>query len=194
MNKIVYNILLISLHFVMINYVNQTGSKFYNDRIEQQKIIPKIYDIGIRYTPNLSQNDNLKMFSHFVAIGLPLMFGETVLKTYVQFWIVISIIRYIFSCITILPKDKSCDDTFSFTNYFMGHCYDKIFSAHFASVILLSLILYDKGIIKSIPLIVFLNLCNAFLILSLRSHYSIDLLVAILVTVIVYQNNLKLEL
>lgn len=187
--------MLILLHLLMVNYVHNTGSSFYNNRIAQQKITPKVYDIGIKYTPNLSDNTVLIYLSHFLAIVLPLMFGESVLKTYIQYWIVIYIIRYLFNSITILPKDKTCDDNnFSFTNYITGHCYDKIFSGHFASGVLLSLILYNKGIVTSIPLLVILNSLNAFLILSLRFHYSIDLLVAILVTVIVYQNNLKLKL
>lgn len=194
MTTILYNVILFCVHVLTVSHVSITGYSFYNNRIKQGKIIPKVYDIGIKYTPNLSSYKSLEYLSHFFAFVLPFLFGVDVLKTYLQYYIVITLLRYIFNILTILPKEKQCDDKFSLSNYIFGHCYDKIFSGHFASSFLLSLILFDKKIITSIPLLSAFNIFNALLILSLRFHYTIDIIVAILVTIIVYQNKIKISI
>ncbi len=194
MTAILYNVILICVHILTVHHVSNTGYSFYNNRIQKGKINPKVYDIGVKYTPNLSNYKSLEYLSHFFAYILPLLFGIDVFREYLQYYIVITLLRYLLNILTILPKEKHCDDKISIFNYIFGHCYDKIFSGHFASLFLLSLILFDNKIITSIPLLTIFNVFNALLILSLRFHYTIDIIVAILVTIIVYQNNIKIPI
>jgi len=73
----------------------------------------------------------------------------------------------------------------------IGGCYDKIFSGHFSIVFLITLLLWKHKYISLIPLF-FINLVNGILIIMTRAHYSIDVVVAIFVTLFVYQNNISI--
>lgn len=176
------------IHFAFVYNCHINGSMFYNNRINNGKITPKVFDIGIKYTPNLSNNKLLHMLNDFIAIGIPFLFGNEVFYEYVKYFLVIVLIRDIFTNVTILPKDKECKDTeLSMYSFLTGHCYDKIFSGHFSSFFLLTLILLQKGIIKSTFAIV-INILYGLLIISLRSHYTIDIIIAAVVVLSVKTN------
>lgn len=183
----------ILIHVCIVRYVHKEGEEFYSNRLDNKKTTPKVYDIGMKYIPNLSKYKFLEYVSHFIAFVLPICFGLDIFKQYLSYYIIVMLIRYVFICLTILPKDKQCDSTsLGFYHYITGHCYDKIFSGHFSSTFLLSLILLDNGF--NIYYLYGLNIANAFLILSLRFHYTIDIVVGALVTLLVYQNKLRLKL
>jgi hypothetical protein len=90
---------------------------------------------------------------------------------------------------TILPRDKKCDIKKS--SLCMGGCYDKIYSGHFSAVFMSLLILYTSKYINLFTL-VFLSVIFGTLIVTSRSHYTIDIFVAFLIVIIVYQNNINL--
>jgi hypothetical protein len=91
--------------------------------------------------------------------------------------------------ITVLPKNETCD--VKDTSMFRGGCYDKIFSAHFGIAMLMTLVLFDNGLINKF-IMIFINLLNALFILLSRGHYTIDIIVSIFVVIIIYQNNLNI--
>ena len=148
--------------------------------------------MGIKYTPDMSRNKLLEKASHASTLVIPMLFGTALFREYAGYYAVIAMVRVVFTAVTILPKHKNCNDSeFGPLNLLTGHCYDKIFSGHFAVGVLLSLMLYDKGIVRNAPLLILLNFMNAWVILSLRFHYSIDLVVAALVATVVYQAKWK---
>jgi hypothetical protein len=172
--------------------VHKQGSSFYRNRVNESKTTPKVYDIMHKYLPDLSASQTL-FFVANIVVFLPIAFGNDVALEYMSYFPLILLARSIFNLVTILPKNKLCsDDTYGLYNVIFGHCYDKIFSGHFASSVLLSLILYNKGVIKNAWLHVGFNVANALVILLLRWHYTIDILVALFVTIVFYQNNIAL--
>lgn len=174
-------ILFLVINGLIAYLVHKSGKDFYKKRIENGKTSPKVFDVGHRYLPNLSKNKVAVQMNDLIAL-FPLcasyFFGIKIM--YVK-WITLVIIRWITTAVTILPKDKSCDDSqFTWLNFLFGHCYDKIFSGHFATTFLFTNLLFTQGLVTSLPLLVAYNLIHAFIIISTRSHYTIDLLISIL--------------
>jgi hypothetical protein len=180
-------ILYFILYRIVSNKLEIIGSTYYNGRIEKNKTTPKIYDIAHKYLPDLNQYD---MLHHLITIifVIPIMFNWNMLNEYLGYWVVIFLIRTITIIVTILPKYKHCKEYDEIT-MFLGGCYDKIFSGHFSSVFLATLLYLKYGWI-TMPSLVIINLINSLSILLSRGHYTIDLIVAIFVTLFVYQNNL----
>ena len=171
--------------------VHYQGRTFYNSRIEQGKTTPKIFDIGMKYIPNVSDNQTLTVIADIIPLFLPfiLLRNTPQLKNFVYMSTYILLIRYIFLNLTILPKDKSCkDESFTIKNIIVGHCYDKIFSGHFATVYLLGLFLYEYKIVNNIWLIGGVEFLYAMLLIGLRYHYTIDIAVAIVVTQLIFSS------
>lgn len=179
--------------FFLSYMVHKLGSAYYISRVKQNKTTPKVFDIGHKYIPDLSENKILEILSHILAYS-PLFYfyfyHRELLDTYVGLNITILFIRSIFIFVTILPKHKTCDDSiYTLKNLLIGHCYDKIFSGHFSSTLLGLLILQSNNII-SLSVSCVLGALQALLIIATRSHYTIDILVAFYVTWTVFKLNL----
>lgn len=182
---------LIILYIVVSTYVHNKGKQFYAERELAGKTRAKVYDIGTDNIPDMSSYQTLETVIGLVTMIIPYLFGAKVLYEYVGMFITIALIRCLFIPLTILPKEKSCDDSeLSVKNYMFGHCYDKIFSGHFASAVLLALVLYGRGLVR--PSILAIGcMMYAFFIIALRYHYTADLAVGALVALVVYQNKLN---
>jgi hypothetical protein len=193
MNKLIISI--ISLFFVNVLLtwnVHYQGKKFYDDRITNGKVTPKVYDIGMKYIPDISSNIKIIYLIDTISILIPLtiyLINKGVFLRFLSANLYIYTIRLIFLNLTILPKDKSCDDNlFNINNMIFGHCYDKIFSGHFATVFLGSLYLIKYKYINNLFLIAFLNVIYAILIIATRSHYTVDIAVSIFVTYCIFNH------
>jgi hypothetical protein len=166
--------------YFIIRHIETNGQSHYGD----ERIV--IYDIFHNNLPNMYEykyiNDIITMM-----ILLPLLTNFDMLNEYLGYWIVIFFIRSIANIVTILPKNEKCD----ISNIKSLGCYDKIFSGHFASVLLACLVYLKYGIIDT-SLLVLICIIQAISILLCQTHYTIDILVAIFVTLMVYQNNLSL--
>ncbi|NDC95892.1 hypothetical protein EB077_11355, partial [bacterium] len=148
------NISLISLFLLFFNIilsynVHYQGKAFYNFRIEQGKTTPKVYDIGMKYIPDYSDNKLLTFIANALPVFLPIVMLYNTPYS-VKFYYILTyifILRHIFLNLTILPKYKNCkDDSYTLENIILGHCYDKIFSGHFAIMVLLAIFLYKYNI------------------------------------------------
>lgn len=166
--------------------VDDIGHEYYDDRVINQKTNPKIYDVAHKYLPDLGHYDS---FHHIITtlLTIPIIFNLNMFQEYLSYWITIFIIRSITNLVTILPKNKHCKKDKAFM--FMGGCYDKIFSGHFVSVFLATLLYMKYGWINMDTLVI-INFINSMSILLSRGHYTIDLIVAYFVTMYVYQNKL----
>ena len=57
---------------------------------------------------------------------------------------------------------------------------------------MLTLMYYTYGYITNIPLLVGWNLINGLIIISTRSHYTIDVVMALFVCLTVFTNDIKI--
>ena len=191
---IINGIIVFFINSLILYSCHKNASKFYNERIEKHKTFPKLYDLGIRYTPDLSKNINLSLVIDGICLILPFLFGYNIFIEFISLFTIVTIIRWIFISVTILPKFKHCSDNkISFYNYINGHCYDKVFSGHISTIFLLSLILYSHKIIN-IPILIISNMIWIYLILCIRYHYSVDILVSIVVCLLVFQNRMNYKI
>jgi hypothetical protein len=165
---------------------------YYNTREKNNKTTPKVYDIAHKFLPNLNKYNNIHHIITTIFI-LPILLDFNILQEFLGYWIVIFIIRSITILVTILPKHKECQyNGKTIFHGLFGGCYDKIFSGHFASVFLATL-LYLKYNWINLPILILINLINSIFILLVRGHYTIDLIVALFITLFVYQNNLRIN-
>lgn len=171
-------IIYIIFHMYVYKLVEKTGHVHYKD----QPI--DLFDAIHKHVPHMDYNTDISV----VVFILPLIFNlqnESFYKELFIGLILIFFIRDIFNLATILPQDESCEYSAEFK--LSGGCWDKVFSGHFSLCYFLSLMYYKYGIITSIPLIVIANIINALLIITSKSHYTVDVLTAFFVTSLVAQ-------
>lgn len=164
------------------------ADKYYTDR-KQQKKSHKIYDISHYYFRDLQNYDYLADIIAFTCL-VPMIFYYKIIPEYISFFLPIFITRSIVNRMTVLPKQKNC--RISDTSITSGGCYDKIYSGHFASVLLATLLYYKYNIIN-LNILVLMNIINGTTILLTRGHYTVDIYVALVTTLLFYQNNIKIN-
>lgn len=174
-----------------------TARHFYENRVINKKTNPKVYDISHRFLPDYSDNKNiilLKDVFTLVSSLSPFLIirNGSAFKDYLSYYIVIILIRCVFINSTILPKTKHCHVK-SYIDM-SNSCYDKIFSGHFTTLFLATLIFYKYSIITNVYVLIIMNVVNALLILMTRSHYTVDIMVALITTLLVFTNEIKIQL
>lgn len=190
--KLLIVLIFILCHLALTYSVHNTGKQYYDERINGNKIRPKVYDLGHKYLPNWHDMVIPKVLMDILPV-LPLLFGWKVIYTFLGYVPILFMIRWITTLVTILPKYKKCDDSkFGISSGLFGHCYDKIFSGHFAVSVLLSCIVYSRGIISNLWFLIIYNFLLAFLIIATRAHYTIDIIVSIFVVFVIFQNKLHI--
>ena len=174
------------LHHFNLDHLETKSEKFYKKTENYKKVQDLLHDV-------LPHVDYLNYAPDFLLI---LVFAYMALMNYKLIYhfggLVFSLIllRQLIIQITVLPKNDMCKIK-THTSIFRGGCYDKIFSGHFGIGFLMTLILYDNGLINKVSA-VFINFLNALFILLTRSHYTIDIVVSIFAVIIIYQNNLNI--
>jgi hypothetical protein len=90
---------------------------------------------------------------------------------------------------TILPKQNGCSvkSLGWFDMTIGGTCYDKILSGHFAFGLLLTLMMFKYNFVKPDRYYYFiiLNIVHAIILAVTRSHYTLDIVLALFVTLII---------
>jgi hypothetical protein len=175
-----------AVHVLSAWYTHRNAKAYYDSRREKCEY-PKVFDVGHRLIPDQSSNQLLQYFHDYVVTFSPtlLAYFNDFFMEYGFLMLIVFAIRSAFIVSTILPKHKGCDDaSFTWKNISFGHCYDKVFSGHFASLLLATVLMATKGML-SVPVAVLVNAIAAYTILALRSHYTVDLLVAALVVALV---------
>lgn len=191
MNTILVTLVVVLCIVYISNRACQTnGELFYTGRIKENKTKPKVYDIAHRFLPNYA-NTVLDVYIRDIFVvfftAIPFLFaGDTKpFKDYLSMYLVVILLRCLAINITILPKTK--------TDIVIDKgAYDKIFSGHFATLFLATIVFYKYKIISNIYILSLLNIINAFIILSTRAHYTIDIIVSILVVLLVYKNQARI--
>ena len=188
MNKIRCLFLFIIIFIVFLvnnynlNFIENIGEVFYSKNHE----FPKIYDILHENCAHVDKFEYASDIISLILIIILIFLDINMFYNYLGFIIVIFIIRIFTNMLTILPKNNLCVTSNSFS--FRGGCYDKVFSGHFASAFIASLILYKNNYINAI-LLVLINLINSLFIILSRNHYTLDIIMSFFVSLVIYQNN-----
>lgn len=186
MNGISYKSLLIHIMCIILGqYLCWYQSKLYYTRKRSH-----VYDIFHKFLPYYD-NKYIYVISNLynTCIVLYLIYNVPgILAPSILLYLKIMIIRAVAINITILPKQKECDsENFGIMSVIVGHCNDKIISGHFASLFIVTLYALNAGFISSNTMMI-LNIINAIIILVTRWHYSIDILMAIIVVIFAKDN------
>jgi hypothetical protein len=150
----------------------------------------KIFDILHHITPDLQKyamyNDTILVITMISFLFVPN--SVSILKEFLGKFILIMFVRALTIMSTILPKQDGCSSELTWMNMFKGQCYDKVFSGHTAFVLLATLIYLRENII-SFPAFLGINLANITSIILTRSHYTIDVILAVVITYLVYDGD-----
>ena len=175
-------VLFVLIHAFLTFLVHHQGRSFYQSRVDKCAS-PKVYDIGHKVLPDWSRSRLANVTNDAMAL-LPFVLAYVWnLPDYYRLFAFVLAIRWVTTLVTILPKHKHCDDAVGLapSNYLFGHCYDKVFSGHFSASLLMALLLYRNGNRVPAWALVAYQVVHALLIISVRSHYTIDLLVSVFV-------------
>ena len=164
---------------------NKSEIFFENIKSKQKS---KIYDIIHNNLPSTRKLMTIVDATPFILLVVIFFIDVNLFYNIMGFLVTILIFRMFIIHITILPKDKKCDIKKS--SVLNGGCYDKIYSGHFSAVFTCLLSLYMSKYINLFTLLS-LSIIFALLIITSRSHYTIDVIVAFLIVIIVYQNNIN---
>lgn len=168
-------IIFISNYYTLVN-----GEQHYSDQDCE------LYDLFHKILPDLhNYHYMIDLISLTAIISLFFLANETFITEFLTKFILIMFIRAFTIFVTILPKNDVCKHSFGWREYFLGGCYDKIFSGHTSFILLLTLLYFREHIIDLVPLLG-INLINIFMILATRSHYTVDVLLAVFVTTTIY--------
>ncbi len=180
-------VLFLSSIIVTSNFwTHDLGMAFYDNTENNGKVFDLLHSV----TPDMS---DLKAYNDIIvsAVALSFLFipnGVSLFKEFAAKFILIMVIRALTTISTILPKHEKCDSTPRFSRYIKGQCYDKVFSGHTSFVLLATLIYLREGILGW-PAFLGINLANITGILLTRSHYTVDIILAILITLLVYDGD-----
>lgn len=168
---------LIYLNFLNTKHIESIARKKYHNEFV-------LYDIGHNTFPHIYNNVDLSI--NILPISL-ILYSFVFLKhnadEIMLSIIVMIILRIIAIRITILPKcNQSCDKV-----TLLGGCHDQIFSGHTAITVLLCLFIYEHNKTLFVPSVI-IAISQMFLIISTRSHYSIDVFIGLLVALLIFTN------
>lgn len=183
---LVKTVLCALIYLVSLKYVYNTGKNFYKNKEDQ-----RIYDVSHKHLPNYFHYKFLKDL-WILLLLFPIFLSDhpkLILREIFGFAVVLVVLRSVTTAVTILPKTDSRCDSENRINW-MGSCYDCIFSNHTAIGFVVTLILLHNDVL-TLPALFFYNFINILLILSTRSHYTVDVIFALIITLFVYQNDLK---
>lgn len=175
-------LLLIGIIMLGSYIVDEIGVYFY----ETQKTKNKIFDIVHELTPDLHEHEDF--VNVIPALILASFFfmpnGFSIAKEFTGKLIFIWFLRALTLVTTVLPKHEKCTRRWTWQNCFKGQCYDKVFSGHTSFVFLACLIFYREGFLDWWSMIGITALEIGIILLT-RSHYTIDVVIALLITYIV---------
>lgn len=177
---------IVTIIFLSNIYTHELGKWFY----EQKKTEGKIFDILHEITPDLH---DYKAFNDIIVGCIIVSFffipnSLSIVKEFAGKFLLIMFVRSLTIISTILPKHDKCESNLRWYHYIKGQCYDKVFSGHTAFVLLATLIYLRQGIL-SLPAFLAINVATWTSITLTRSHYTVDIILAIFITLLVYDGD-----
>lgn len=203
-----------TVHISAMSFVFYKGTKFYKKKGKtlskkgsslKSELRTPIWDIIHSNFADYSVFNYSKDI-YLIVFFLPVIFNLqniSIVYLYEFFWkFMILIFLRSFSIIsTILPRNsklkvkinKKTDFwTVLYHRTIGGGCYDKLFSGHASFGLLATLLLFKYSFLESnifnISLFVLINLIHFMMIGVTRAHYTVDIVVAIYVTLWIYES------
>lgn len=170
------------------NYATHQLGKWHYEHNEPNG---KVFDLLHHLTPDLSEYYKYNDIT-LICVMISFLFvpnSLSILKEFLGKFVLIMFVRALTIMSTILPKHETCpSQNLTWYQMIKGQCYDKVFSGHTAFVLLATLIYLRESII-SFPIFLGINAVNITSIILTRSHYTIDVILAIVITYLVYDGD-----
>ena len=146
-----------------------------------------LHDVIADNTPNLNKySEYVNVVMILFWIPLVLSFSLAPFISVFKYVSILFFIRSILVSSTVLPSCKleTCSDYNGIYKYIFGHCNDKIFSGHASLSIVLVYIMKRFALINDSFYIFFvlLTILVSLAIVMVRWHYTVDVLLAYLIT------------
>ena len=148
---------------------------------------PHLYDIIASNTPDLNEYANLIDYS-LLLYFLPFLLNlnKKYILSLIQYHSILTLLRVILYSSTILPpcKNENCDQYNSYQKYIFGFCNDKLFSGHISLILILMYLIYKNKLVNNtvFKLMAGLTIFMSVFIIMARWHYTIDVLLAYIIT------------
>jgi hypothetical protein len=180
----------VAFHIVMMIFTFNKGMSI---GLQHHK---PLYDVVQQNTINLRRIRIVPEILHFIPIVMLLIYtlysfynsqytiGITSFETFFTKHGILFYLRPLLFSSTLLPDSSQM----CLTSQSIGSCFDLIFSGHSSIMFLTTYLLRDIFNIGAILFYVlqFNNLLTSFLIIACRNHYTVDVLLAIIITHFVY--------
>jgi hypothetical protein len=173
---------LLILIIALSSYVtDELGIWFYEKQLNENKVFDLIHE----FTPDFHEYGGIVNLIPLLFLGTFLFTKGNLIWEFAEKFLILIFLRSITIFFTILPKHENCSKRFQWSTCLVGQCYDKIFSGHTALTVLAALLLNRGGYIPTWLGILFVGVETLFILLT-RSHYSVDVLFAMVITYLVY--------
>lgn len=201
--------IIVICHLKAMEFVYKTGTKFYGLGEKGECKKDDVWDILHSNFKNYSSYNYTKNW-YMLVFFIPILYGmlnsnisSEFIKEFALKFLIIIFLRSFTITATILPKNTNAEvipDKYGnlslFDKTIGGGCYDKMFSGHFAFGVLLTLLMFKYNIlgmsILNIMLFIILNAFHLFILGVTRSHYTMDMIVSLYVTLFVYKLDINL--
>ena len=160
---------------------DELGIWFY----ELQQNENKVFDLVHMFTPDFHEYGGIVNLIPLLFLGTFLFTKGNLIWEFAEKFLLLIFVRSLTIFLTILPKHEHCSKRFQWSTCLVGQCYDKIFSGHTALTTLAALLLVRGGYIPSWLGILFVTFETIFILVT-RSHYSIDVFFAMVMSYLVY--------
>jgi hypothetical protein len=204
-------------HIKAMEFVYKKGSKYYNKNLVNNKKNKKYLDVWDIIHNNFKDYSNLSYAKNWytVLFLVPIIMNMNYvsiefIKEFVLKFCIIVFLRSLTIIVTILPKNtstqpekklrlkpKKYEKLSLFDKMVSGGCYDKMFSGHFAFGVLLTLLIFKYNIVSmnilNVISFVLINMFHLMILSITRSHYTMDMIVSLYVTLFVYNLNVILK-
>lgn len=173
---------LLILIIALSSYVtDELGIWFY----ELQTNEKKVFDVVHEFTPDFHEYGGIVNLIPLLFLATFLVTKGNIIWEFAEKFLLLLFIRSLTIFLTILPKHENCSKRFEWSTCLVGQCYDKIFSGHTCLTMLAALLLVRNQYIPAWLGIFFVSIEVLFILLT-RSHYSIDVFFAMVITYLVY--------
>lgn len=185
------------VHVTATRVAHATGSELRAPNPLDPRDPQVVWDVGHACLPDMSDHVLYKdaFLLVFLAPFLRRLPSSRFLLEFAARFGLLLLLRALVMASTVLPSSGRCRTrdrrTLSPFESLTGGCHDKMFSGHFAFGLVLTLMLFAHGHVSStlvnVSLFALLNVVNAVLIVGTRAHFTQDVLVSALVTLLVFR-------
>lgn len=198
-----------TVHILAMSFVFYKGTKFYKKKTQTSSLSTLETPIWDIIHSNFTDYSvfNYSKDIYLIVFFLPIIFNLqniSIIYIYEFFWkfMILIFLRSFTIISTILPRNsklkvkinkKTNMWTLLYHRTIGGGMYDKIYSGHSSFGLLATLLLFKYNFLETntfnVSLLVFLNVLHFFMIGITRAHYTVDIIVAIYVTLWIYESS-----